>query len=113
MLISERVFELIKERGLTQKEFSNMTGIPQSTISDWKGKKINPSADKILAISRALEVEPYDILADNETEEEVPDYVTVSKTSAEYQVLERYRKLSRSQKDRLLGYMDCIMEKKK
>ena len=113
MLISERIFELIKERGMSQKEFSIKTGIPQSTISDWKGKRINPSADKILIICRVLEAEPYDILSDTAPDDEQQDYVTVSKSSAEYRLIEQYRKLSKSQKDRLTGYMDCIMEKKK
>ena len=48
MKINDRIFDLIKEKGITQKEFSARTGIPQSTISDWKGKDLNPSAGKIL-----------------------------------------------------------------
>ena len=47
MLISEKIFYLIGKNKLTQKEFSEQTGISQSTISDWKRKKTNPSADKI------------------------------------------------------------------
>ena len=34
--IGIRIIELVKERGMTQKEFSEKTGIPQSTISDWR-----------------------------------------------------------------------------
>ncbi|MBO4267567.1 MAG: helix-turn-helix transcriptional regulator, partial [Lachnospiraceae bacterium] len=36
MIISERIFKLIEERGMTQIAFSRETGISQSTISDWK-----------------------------------------------------------------------------
>lgn len=35
-MISEKIFELILRNGMTQKEFSEETGISQSTISDWK-----------------------------------------------------------------------------
>ena len=49
-MISEKIFELILRNGMTQKEFSEETGISQSTISDWKRKGTNPSADKILKI---------------------------------------------------------------
>ena len=49
-MISEKIFELILRNGVTQKEFSEETGISQSTISDWKRKGTNPSADKILKI---------------------------------------------------------------
>ena len=38
MTISENIFELLKRRGMSQKEFSERTGIAQSTISDWKRK---------------------------------------------------------------------------
>ena len=40
-MISEKIFELILRNGVTQKEFSEETGISQSTISDWKRKGTN------------------------------------------------------------------------
>ena len=38
MLISERIYQYMSSKGISQKEFSNRTGISQSTISDWKRK---------------------------------------------------------------------------
>ena len=38
--ISGRIFELLKERNVSQKTFAQKTGIAESTISDWKKKKI-------------------------------------------------------------------------
>ena len=67
-MISEKIFELILRNGMTQKEFSEETGISQSTISDWKRKGTNPSADKILKICEVLKVTPYELLGENETE---------------------------------------------
>ena len=67
-MISEKIFELIFRNGMTQKEFSEETGISQSTISDWKRKGTNPSADKILKICEVLKVTPYELLGENETE---------------------------------------------
>ena len=52
MIISERVFYLLKEKNMTQSEFSKRVGIANSTISDWKRKKTNPSADKIMDICK-------------------------------------------------------------
>lgn len=37
--VSDRIFELLKEKGMSQKEFAAKTGIAGSTISDWKKKK--------------------------------------------------------------------------
>ena len=68
MTISEKIFELIKERGMTQKEFALRTGISQSSISDWKRKKTNPVSEKILFICETLDVTPYELLGGTDGE---------------------------------------------
>lgn len=45
--ISDKIFELLKEKGMSQKEFAERTGIAESSISDWKKKRTNPVSDKI------------------------------------------------------------------
>ena len=62
MIISEKIFYLLDQKGITQKDFAVQTGISQSTISDWKRKKTNPSADKILKICEILHVTQYDLI---------------------------------------------------
>lgn len=56
MKISERIFMILEQKGMRQIDFSAKTGISQSTIADWKRRKTNPSADKILKIAKALDV---------------------------------------------------------
>ena len=63
MTISERIFLRISELGMSQKTFSEKTGIAQSTISEWKTKNNNPTADKILIICEVLDVTPYWLLS--------------------------------------------------
>ena len=63
MTIGEKIIALLKETGMTQKEFSVRTGIPPTTVSDWKAKKLNPSSDKILVICEVLEISPYVLLS--------------------------------------------------
>jgi len=58
MTASERILQLLDERKISQKEFSDKTGIPQSTISDWRKKKTNPASDKIMIICKVLNVTP-------------------------------------------------------
>ena len=36
MKISEKIFEIMAQKGMSQLELSQKTGIPQSVISDWK-----------------------------------------------------------------------------
>ena len=53
--ISDKIFELLKEKGMSQKEFAQRTGIAESSISDWKKKRTNPVSDKILIICEVLD----------------------------------------------------------
>lgn len=64
MKISEKIFKIMKKKGITQLQLSKETGIAQSTIADWKRFKTNPAASKILPICAALDCEPYDILSE-------------------------------------------------
>ena len=108
MVISERIFYILEEKGITQKEFSEKTGISQSTISDWKRKKTNPSADKILKICETLNVTPYELLSErsNMVVDKV-DYL-IALNDQEAVLLEEFRSLDNRKKDRLMGYLDAI-----
>lgn len=110
LFISEKIFSLMKKNDLSQKEFSERTGISQSTISDWKRKNTNPSADKILKICQVLHVTPYELLAEGtvNTNEEIDYAIALNKE--EEDVLEGFRNLDGRQKERLLGYMAALKE---
>ena len=86
MIISEKIYLLMEQRGISQKEFANRTGISQSTISDWKRKKTNPAADG--------EPVNYDLVL----------------SRGEITLIQEYRALSERQKDRLRGYFDALKE---
>lgn len=113
MTISERIFELLEEKKISQKTFSQQTGIPQSTISDWKRKKTNPAADKIMIICDALDIMPYELLMDTEHGgKQQLDYIMVGKESEEYALLEQYRALKQKDKGRIWGYLNALQEPK-
>ena len=103
MIISEKIYLFMEQRGISQKEFANRTGISQSTISDWKRKKTNPAADKIMKICEVLQVSPYELLSDGKP----LDYDLVLNKEEIY-LIEGYRTLSQRQKDRLRGYFDAL-----
>lgn len=111
MTIGERVLELIRMRKMTQKEFSQRTGIPQSTISDWKAKRLNPGSDKLMIICDVLEVDPVYLLSGTENAKyEKPDSVAVFKNSPEFELIIEYRQLNSLSKQRLKGYLDALKE---
>lgn len=109
-MISEKIFELILRNGMTQKEFSEETGISQSTISDWKRKGTNPSADKILKICEVLKVTPYELLGENETERNAGNPEMSAENETEKIILEGFRNLSDRKKERILGYLAALQE---
>ena len=109
MQIGEKVIEYIKRSGMTQKEFSERTGIPQSTISDWKRKKLNPSSDKILIICKTLEITPYELLGQYYIESDNSEFM-VAENVEEQRLLKAYRGLDDENKARLSGYIDGLSE---
>ena len=113
MTISERIFELIKERGMSQKEFSERTGIAQSSISDWKRKKTNPVSEKILIICEVLGVTPYELLGGTDgegTRSNPSECIIVDKNSENGQFICEFLSMDQGMQGRLLGYMKALQE---
>lgn len=110
MLIHEKIFYLIEKNRLTQKEFSELTGISQSTISDWKRKKTNPSADRILKICEILKVTPYELLSESDIQKSVKTDCLIAVDEDEKFLLENFRNLQKAQKNRLIGYLTALQE---
>ena len=116
MLISERIFKILKDKSMTQTEFAKRAGIACSTISEWKKRKTNPSADKIMDICAALEVTPEQLLSGRGLDEE--DGAGKSKkevriTPMDWQIIVDYHGLKEAQKRRLLAYMDTLKQLEK
>ena len=114
MLISERIYKYLAERGMSQIEFSKRTGISQSTISDWRRKGTNPSSDKIMIICDVLEISPLELLTgvDSSSQENADnvDFMILNKNSGEYQLIESYRKLDGDARKRVEGYMAALKD---
>ena len=112
MLISERIYKYLAEKGISQKEFAERTGISQSTVSDWRRKGTNPSADKIMIICEVLGISPQELLLGTENEKfkeySQQDYVIVDKRSKEYDLIELYQKLDLDAQKCLEGYMRAL-----
>ncbi len=108
MTITERIFFLIKERGLSQNAFGKAAGIAPSTIRHWKRKGHNPSADKIMDICRVLEVSPEALLTGKGIDE-----TDVPKPKMDYkgkQLLIEYEGLNEDAQKRLLTYAKKLGE---
>lgn len=112
MIISERIFEMLKKRKMSQKDFSKKTGIAQSTISDWKRRKTNPSADKILIICETLQMTPYELLSGVDTpgiKSNRTDILIVDKRTEEGILLEQFLNMDQEKRQRVMGYVEAVM----
>ena len=113
MTISDKIFGLISENNISQKDFSIRTGIPQSTISDWKKKGTNPASDKIMIICDVLNVTPYFLLSGVDAAGERssrPDYRIVGEGSEESELVETFLKLDDKSRQRVLGYAQAMLD---
>lgn len=112
MTISERIFERLKQLSMNQKEFAENAGIKQSTISEWKKKKTNPSSDKILAICKVLDVSPEWLLSGVDSAASRSgnqEYYTVNINTDTGVLVTKFNKLEQSQRDRILGYVEALL----
>ncbi|MCR5416745.1 MAG: helix-turn-helix domain-containing protein [Pseudobutyrivibrio sp.] len=114
MTISERVLEILDERKISQKEFSIKTGIPQTTISDWRKKKTNPASDKILIICKVLNVSPEWLLSGIEEDgnrSKKTDFFVISKDTEIGNIINSYNNMDIENKKRMELYVNALLKK--
>ncbi len=111
MQVSSKVFSILKERGISQKEFSKMTGIAESTICDWKRKGFNPSAGKLSVICKALDISPIELFYDeniSKSESTKSSTFKMAFSDDEKLIIEIYRNSDSDLRKRILSYFTML-----
>ena len=114
MLISERIFKILKDKNMSQSAFAKQVGLAGSTVSDWKRKKTNPSADKIMDICMVLEVTPEQLLTGKDIDEDYVEFkpkrakADVGISKADSRILADIYGLKQEQRRRLMKYMEAL-----
>ena len=111
MTISERILKVLKDRNMTQAEFAKQVGIANSPISEWKKRKTNPTADKIMDICNVLQITPEQLLTGKGIEDEENITVTSREscfTPYDIQLVQDYHGLKEEQQKRLMAYMEAL-----
>ena len=111
MNIRDRIFQKLTEMNMTQKEFANKTGIPETTVSDWKKKKTNPTSDKILVICKVLNVTPEWLLRGievNGTRSNPASIIAVDSRTEAGELITTYNSCDAEMQARILGYAQAI-----
>ncbi len=112
MTISDRIFEKLKQIEMSQKTFSEKTGISQSTISEWKSKKTNPTSEKIMIICNVLSVNPEWLLSGIENTGDrgnKSSWYVIDRDTEVGNIISTYNGMDEKQRERLMGYMEAII----
>ncbi len=105
MNINERLFMVMKDKGISIRELARRTGITASTISDWNTKHTNPTAEKIPVVCEALGITVSYLLKGSEE----TDYVL---SDDERNLIEVFRNADEESQKRLLEYFMRMSKKK-
>ncbi len=111
MTIRDKIFDKLEELNMTQKAFSEKTGIAESTISDWKKKKTNPTADKIMVICKVLNVDPEWLLSDIEPQGDrgnPREWYAIKADTDSGKLITAFNSMDKSRQARLLGYAEAL-----
>lgn len=110
MPIYEKIFARLEKLHMSQIELSRRTGIATSTISDWHKKKINPQADKLVAICKALDMSLVDLLCDEEDKSN--EVLTTDYILDDQIIIDSIEAASNETKRRIISYLVHFISKK-
>ncbi len=113
--IGDKIYELRKERGLSQEELADVLGVSRQSISKWELNVSQPSTDNIKTLCGVFKVNIDYFLEDETaaaTDEKTPPAVTVQTTDTASAEKERkqikYIYLSASIILTVLGVLACL-----
>jgi len=102
-MFAQRLKELRQEMGLTQAELAKEAGLRQSHISSWESGLRMPLPDGLLKLSNYFNCS-IDYLLGRDVDE--------TQSREERILVSKFEKLDDIDKLKVLGYIDCLNEKK-
>ena len=66
MTISQKLFMILDKKHISQKNLADSIGVPASTVSAWKNNNSSPPIEKLIDISKVLDVPVEYILDESE-----------------------------------------------
>jgi len=105
--IGQRIAQLRKLRGLTQKDLATHLGVAQSVISDYERGLLRLHGELILQLSEILEATPNHLLGLDETGDLAPPI----RNRRLYRRVQAIDQLSRRDQDALIRTIDAFLAK--
>ena len=98
--ITNRIFNLLQEKKMTQSELAKMIGIRQSTVSGWKQNNNEPEAELLEPIAKVLNVSLHWLITGSD--------LLIPSLPKEQLLLEFYISSNEDGKQRILEYAKFI-----
>ncbi len=92
----EKVLDVMKRKGITQKELSKKSKIAESSISRYLHSEKRPRMDVVINIAKALEIETQYLLDEEETSESAFNTIATA-------VARKGNELTAEEKNRLIA----------
>lgn len=103
MTIIERMFEIMQEKGIKQKELAEALGINSANVSAWNKRNTNPPMEYLPQICDRLNVTwEYLITGKDEKERGL--------TTEEQKMLTLYRRLDQKDRREIVGIIDLKLQ---
>lgn len=104
MTITERIFLVLSDKKLSQKEFASSIGVNEKTVSAWKKNNSLPPADKIPDISDFLRISLEYLLTGQEKSS--PSELTEN----EQKIIDTFKSLTYTQQGEIIGRAQLMAE---
>lgn len=102
----KRLNQLMTEKNISQNKLAEMTGITQSSISDWANGKYKPRQDKVYLLSEALKVSPAYLLGYTDNEN-----LAQNTTKSDNSKIDRlYNQLNDEGKEKVITYTQDLVD---
>lgn len=104
MTFSERLFELLELKGISQYKFAKELGVSTSRVSQWKSRKSNPPTNLLYQISQLLGVSMEYLLTGEESN---------AKSQEDTKVLTLFHSMNDEGKEKALEQLEFFASKYK
>ena len=110
-----RLRRALTDKGMTQQELADKTGISKASISQYLSGYATPKKDRLQLLANALDVNSWWLAGYSETEETLhADETGVRPVSqievmSDEELIREYHKLSRSSKINLKSYIEALL----
>lgn len=94
MEFNEKLYQLRKEKGLTQEQLAEKLYVSRTAVSKWESGRGYPSIDSLKTISKLFSISIDDLLSGEEL-------ITIAETDSQEKV--------RSLRDLVCGVLDCML----